>query len=178
MATFSDHFSSTASASSVEVGYRPGPKQNFSTETIRAEFLLPTTAGGAPITDDDTIMFTLHTSDRLHSINLSADALIAATALNIDVGTHLAGDNHDGGEVDEDFFSSTVDLDSTGPVRADSMFESGTVQPSESGDYVWEILNLASDTDTYYDVVIHWNLVTAITVGGKVVLEAEVSRPG
>ncbi len=178
--TYSDNYSSLAGtlATSAEAGYKPGPKQVYSTEWLRGEFTLATTVAGTVVPDDHTRMLTLHTSDRLHQFVSSADVLIVAGAVDVDIGFFLSGNNHDGAEVTEDHFATAFNLDAIGPERVDVMFESTTVEPDETGDRVWEILDLASDTDTFYDIVIHWNLITTITAGGRVVLEAEVTRQG
>lgn len=136
----------------------------------------------ATLTDEDEFrMFTMKSSDRLGQLFITTPAAWAATTLTLDVGLWTSNDTHDGVELDADLYINGLDGTAT-LARTDHILQSTTLGDEDRWKPLWEQLALGAGTDTVdpvvdYDVVIHVDALTTVTVADKILLEA-VYLPG
>jgi len=198
---FSNHYTSTTSGESVEVGFKPGVGSNSGVvssgtaitnvgagvnhsrvRTSLATATIPVTVGSpaaAWATGDFVRLLTMRSSDRIVDIRIWTDAtLAAATALATDIGIYLAGLNHDGAVVDVDLFGTAFNLMSASPVARVSVFDDGALADEHRYLPLWAALSIGAGTDTsdpevLYDIALTMGTVTGAVVAGEVFLEVE-----
>lgn len=108
--------------------------------------------------DDDNSVFRfarIHSSERLHSLQLLNDAITGGTSYHF--GLHETAANG-GAAADNDLFATAVDLSSARVAPLDITHEALNIDQSEKR--IWELLNLSADPNKFYEIT-----ATGITVG-------------
>lgn len=143
MATYySDHFSTSAGATSVDRNHRPVVAISHGRLRYKRGKILFT-----PAANDIVRMFSMRSGDRLIELLLTADDFGGAHTVN--VGLWKAGANHDGAVIDADLFASAVDVGTAAVARTDVMLEAGTFTlPVGRGSPLWELADAGAGTYT------------------------------
>ena len=176
MTTFySDNYSSSTTATSVEVGYKHTSRADVTLRSCR--FTVPTTAA-----DDDVIrLITVKSSDRLWDLRLSTIAAITGVG-TIDIGLHKSGYNHDGAVIDVDLFASDQDIVAT--IARTSVFkESVTLVDVDRGKTFWELATIGAasyteDPQESWDITATFDGSTVLTAEGVILVEADIAVVG
>jgi hypothetical protein len=103
---------------------------------------------------------------RITSILLASDAITGATAADVGVYRTAA----DGGAVvDADFFATDVDISTAAIVFTEVMLEATATDIAKCEMPLWQLLGNSADTQTFYDIAVTVNDVTAAgTISMKV----------
>jgi hypothetical protein len=143
MATYySDHFSTSAGATSVERNHRAVVAISHGRLRYKRAKLLFT-----PAADDIIRFFSMRSSDRLIELWLSSDDMGGAHTTH--VGLYKAGANHDGAVIDADLFATSVDTGTAAIARTDVLNEAGNFTlPIGRGSALWELADAGAGTYT------------------------------
>ena len=96
-------------------------------------------------------MGTFKSSDRIFELTISCPDM--GTAGDFDIGLYLTGTAHDGVVVDDNLFCDALDVNAAALSRVEA-FTEAALDDFDRGKMIWQLLGLASDPGTFYDLTI------------------------
>ena len=102
-------------------------------------------------TDEVIRMGTFKSSDRIFELTISCPDM--GTTGDFDIGLYLTGTAHDGVVVDDNLFCDALDVNAAALSRVEA-FTEAALDDFDRGKMIWQLLGLASDPGTFYDLTI------------------------